>query len=55
MLGKNIEKITSLTPLQVLAMFMEADLTKLQYEIIRSTYSSFYPCSELLLKEKRES
>lgn len=48
------EEITSLTPLQALSMFVEADLTKRQYEIIRNTNKSFYPCYDLLLKAKKE-
>lgn len=48
------KKITPLSPLQALAMFVEADLTRRQYEIIRNTNKSFYPCYDLLLKEKKE-
>lgn len=43
-----------LTPLQALLMFVEADLTKRQYEIIRNTNKSLYPCYDLLLKAKKE-
>lgn len=35
-------------------MFVEADLTRRQYEIIRATNKRFYPHYELLLKAKEE-
>lgn len=38
------EETCPLTPLQALAMFVEADLTRRQYEIIRNTNKKFFPC-----------
>lgn len=43
-----------LSPLQALAMFVEADLTRKQYEIIRNTNKTLYPCYSLIQKAKRE-
>lgn len=48
------ECITPLTPLQALTMFVEADLTKRQYEIIRNTNKALYPCYNRLLQAKQE-
>lgn len=48
------KEIEPLTPLQALTMFVEADLTRRQYEIIRATNKRFYPHYELLLKAKEE-
>ncbi|KAJ8930160.1 hypothetical protein NQ314_017056 [Rhamnusium bicolor] len=45
---------TTLTPLQALIMFVEADLTRHQYEIIRNTNKAFYPPYYLLLQAKQE-
>ncbi|CAH0552735.1 unnamed protein product [Brassicogethes aeneus] len=47
-------KPASLTPLQALAMFIEADLTRRQYEVVRNTNKDFYPCYSLIQKAKRE-
>lgn len=46
--------VCCLTPLQALSMFVEADLTRRQYEIIRNTNKSLYPCYDVLLKAKKE-
>lgn len=35
-------------------MFVEADLTRRQYEIVRSTNKKFFPCYTLLQKAKPE-
>lgn len=43
-----------LTPLEALPMFVEADLTRRQYEIIRNTNKKFFPCYSLLQKAKQE-
>lgn len=51
---KSNETVVPLTPFQALKMFVEADLTKRQYEIIRATNKGHYPCYELLLKAKQE-
>lgn len=48
------ETIPPLTPFKALQMFVEADLTKRQYEIISSTNKKHFPCYDLLLKEKQE-
>ena len=47
------EKICSLTPLQALSMFVEADLTRRQYEIVRNTNKKFFPCYTLLQKRNK--
>lgn len=52
--SKPNEEIAPLTPLQALSMFVEADLTRRQYEIIRTTNKKFYLCYDLLLKAKQE-
>ncbi|XP_067613965.1 uncharacterized protein [Eurosta solidaginis] len=43
-----------LKPQEALAMFIEADLTRQQYEIIRETNKSVYPCYDKLLDAKKE-
>lgn len=43
-----------LTPIQALSMFTEAGLTKAQYERVRETNKSFFPCYSLLQKVKNE-
>lgn len=43
---------TQLTTLRALAMFVEADLSRRQYEIIRSTNKKLYPCYKMLQKAK---
>lgn len=48
------DSVTPLTPLQALTMFVEADLTRRQYEIIRNTNKVFYPPYYLLLQAKQE-
>lgn len=53
--SKNMEAdIDSLTPFQALSMFVDADLTRRQYEIIRNTNKKFFPCYTLLQKAKQE-
>lgn len=49
------EKKKQLTPLHALLMMVEAGLSRKQYEIVRSTNKSFYPCYSLLQREKIES
>lgn len=48
------DKHNILTPQEALAMFIEADLTRQQYEIIRKTNKSLYPCYDRLLEAKKE-
>lgn len=48
------ETVPPLTPFEALKMFVEADLTRRQYEIIRATNKKHYPCYDLLLKAKQE-
>lgn len=45
---------TQLTPLRALSMFVEADLSRRQYEIIRSSNKKLYPCYSVLQKAKHE-
>ncbi|XP_077286874.1 uncharacterized protein LOC143911733 isoform X2 [Arctopsyche grandis] len=52
--AKSNDGIHQLTAQQALQMFVEADLTRGQYEIIRATNPKLYPCYDLLLKAKRE-
>lgn len=51
---KGFKENAPLTPLQALSMFVEADLTRRQYEIIRNTNKVFYPPYYLLLQAKQE-
>lgn len=39
---------------RALQMFIDADLTREQYETIRSTNKHFFPCYSLLQKEKKK-
>lgn len=48
------ENDSRLTPMQALKMFIEADLTRGQYEIIRNTNKKFFPCYSLLQQAKKE-
>lgn len=43
---------TQLSSLKALSMFVEADLSRKQYEIIRNTNKKYYPCYSLIQKEK---
>lgn len=43
-----------LSPLNALSMFVEAGLTKAQYERVRETNKSFFPCYSVLQKVKKE-
>lgn len=49
------EKTLQLSPLRALSMFTEAGLTKAQYEIIRETNKSFFPCYSVLQKAKKKN
>lgn len=44
--------VMQLTPLKALSMFVEADLSRRQYEIVRNTNKKFYPSYSVLQKEK---
>lgn len=44
----------SLTPSDAVAMIVEADLTRRQYEIIRNSNKRLYPCYNLIKKAKTE-
>lgn len=50
----NENESSSLTPQEALSMFVEADLTRRQYEVIRNTNKKFFPCYSLLQKAKQE-
>ena len=52
--SKSSEPQQPLTSRQALKMFVEADLSRRQYEIIRATNTKFYPSYEVLLKAKEE-
>lgn len=43
---------TQLSPFRALSMFVEADLSRRQYEIVRNTNKKYYPCYSLIQKEK---
>lgn len=44
----------SLRPMQALQMFVDAELTQGQYEIIRNTNKKFFPCYSALQKAKKK-
>lgn len=48
------ENASRLTPMQALKMFIDADLTRGQYEIIRKTNKKFFPCYSLIQQAKKE-
>lgn len=48
------EQPRQLSPLRALSMFTEAGLTKAQYERIRETNKSFFPCYSVIKKVKKE-
>ncbi|KAL4708238.1 hypothetical protein ACJJTC_013807 [Scirpophaga incertulas] len=43
---------TQLSPFKALSMFVEADLSRKQYEIVRNSNKKYYPCYSLIQKEK---
>ncbi|XP_057670661.1 uncharacterized protein LOC130902488 [Diorhabda carinulata] len=47
------KEVESLTVTKALAMFVDANLTRRQYESIRVTNKKFFPCYSLLQKEKQ--
>jgi hypothetical protein len=49
---QNEKAQTKITSVSALAMFVEVDLSRRQYEIIRSTHKHIYPCYSLLQKAK---
>jgi hypothetical protein len=49
---QNEKAQTKMTPVSALAMFVEAGLSRRQYEIIRSTHKHIYPCYSRLQKAK---
>jgi hypothetical protein len=49
---QNEKAQTKMTPVSALVMFVEAGLSRSQYEIIRSTHKHTYPCYSLLQKAK---
>lgn len=48
------ETIKQHTPFEALSHFVEADLTRKQYEVIQSANKKIYPCYSLLKKAKQE-
>lgn len=44
----------SMTPTQALSIFVEAALTRIQYEIVRTSDRKLYPCYTILQKAKNE-
>ncbi|KAL4707718.1 hypothetical protein ACJJTC_014899 [Scirpophaga incertulas] len=47
-------KIKQLSPTEALSMFVEASLTRKQYEIIRESAKKLYPCYSILQKAKQD-
>lgn len=47
-------KVKQLTPLKALSIFVEADLSRKQYEIVRSGDKKVYPSYSILQREKSE-
>lgn len=43
-----------LSPMEALQMFVDADLSQRQYEIIRQTNKKFFPCYSLIQEAKKE-
>ena len=48
----NIEKRTQISPLQALSLFIDANLSRNQYEIIRSANKKLYPSYSILQRTK---
>lgn len=46
--------IPPLTPMEALKMYIEADFSRRQYEIVRATNPKHFPCYNLVLKAKQE-
>lgn len=49
-----LQEKTRLSPIQALSIFVEASLTRKQYEIIRTSDKRLYPCYSVLQKIKKE-
>lgn len=49
--NKNIQRLSTLN---ALSMFVEASLSRKQYEVIKSSTNKIYPCYSLLLQEKKK-
>ncbi|CAG9566091.1 unnamed protein product [Danaus chrysippus] len=47
-------KSSRLTPMEALKMFIDADLTRAQYEVIRNTNKKFFPCYSLIQEAKKK-
>ncbi|KAL4708807.1 hypothetical protein ACJJTC_011771 [Scirpophaga incertulas] len=47
-------KSSRLTPTEALKMFIDADLTRAQYEVIRNTNKKFFPCYSLIQEAKKK-
>lgn len=47
-------KSSRLTPMEALKMFINADLTRGQYEVIRNTNKKFFPCYSLIQEAKNK-
>jgi hypothetical protein len=52
-INRNIQKRSPLSPLQALSIFVEASLSRKQYEIIRTSNKKLFPCYSILLEAKR--
>lgn len=50
----NEENILQLSSLEALSMYVEAGLTRTQYEIIRSNKKKLYPCYSVLQRAKND-
>lgn len=48
------KKPTRLSAMEALKMFIDADLTRGQYEIIRNTNTNFFPCYSLIQEAKKK-
>lgn len=50
----SIQDKSQLTPLQALSKFVEAGLSRKQYEIIRTSDKKLFPCYSIIQKAKKE-
>lgn len=49
-----LESTSQITPLQALAMFIEAGLSRYQYEVVRQSKKGLYPCYSVLQRAKKQ-
>lgn len=53
-ISRSVQERSQLSPLQALSIFVEANLSRRQYEIIRTNDKKLYPCYSILQRAKKD-